>query len=75
MGVDIYKGLQNVKRLHRSNLAIIAQQYNIANITENTSILVANSYLQVMFNREFLEVQKSQLEVSKKRIGANQCFN
>lgn len=68
MGVDIYKGLQNVKRLHRSNLAIIAQQYNIANITENTSILIANSYLQVMFNKEFLEVQKSQLEVSKKEL-------
>ena len=68
MGVDIYKGLQNVKQLHRTNLAIIAQQYNLADITDNTSILVANSYLQVMFNRELLEVQRSQLEVSKKEL-------
>ena len=64
MGVDIYNGLQNVKRLHRANLAIIAQQYNLADIAQNTSILVANSYLQVMFNREQLMVQKSQLAVS-----------
>ena len=68
MGVDIYNGLQNVKRLHRANLAIIAQQYNLADIAQNTSILVANSYLQVMFNREQLMVQESQLAVSIKEL-------
>lgn len=68
MGVDLYNGLQNVKRLHRANLSLLAQQYNLANIIDNTSLLVANSYLQVMFNREFLEVQKSQLEVSLKQL-------
>jgi outer membrane protein len=68
MGVDLYNGLQNVKRLHRANLSLLAQQYNLANIIDNTSLLVANSYLQVMFNREFLDVQKSQLKVSLKQL-------
>ncbi len=68
MGVDIYKGLQNVKSLHRANLAIIAQQYNLADISDNTTLLVANSYLQVMFNREQLGVQESQLAVSLKDL-------
>ena len=68
MGVDIYNGLQNVKRLHRANLAIIAQQYNLADITDDTALLVANSYLQVMFNREQLGVQESQLVVSLKEL-------
>ena len=68
MGVDIYNGLQNVKRLHRANLAIIAQQYNLADITDDTALLVANSYLQVMFNREQLGVQESQLAVSLKEL-------
>ena len=68
MGVDIYNGLQNVKRLHRANLAIIAQQYNLADITDDTSLLVANSYLQVMFNREQLGVQESQFAVSLKEL-------
>lgn len=68
MGVDIYNGLQNVKRLHRANLALIAQQYNLADITQNTSVLIANSYLQVMFNKEQLAVQKSQLAVSVKEL-------
>jgi outer membrane protein len=68
MGVVIYNGLQNVKRLHRANLALIAQQYNLADITENTSVLIANAYLQVMFNKEQLAVQKSQLDVSQKEL-------
>jgi len=68
MGVDIYNGLQNVKRLHRANLAIIAQQYNLADITDDTALLVANSYLQVMFNREQLGVQESQFAVSLKEL-------
>lgn len=68
MGVDVYNGLQNVKRLHRANLAIIAQQYNQADITDDTALLVANSYLQVMFNREQLGVQESQFAVSLKEL-------
>tara|TARA_B110000208_G_scaffold122330_1_gene149251 strand:+ start:1391 stop:2815 length:1425 start_codon:yes stop_codon:yes gene_type:complete len=68
MGVDVYNGLQNVKRLHRANLAIIAQQYNLADITDDTALLVANSYLQVMFNREQLGVQESQFAVSLKEL-------
>jgi outer membrane protein len=68
MGVDIYNGLQNVKRLHRANLAIIAQQYNLADISDDTALLVANSYLQVMFNREQLGVQESQFAVSLKEL-------
>ena len=74
MGVDLYNGLQNVKRLHRANLSLLAQQYNLANIIDNTSLLVANSYLQVMFNREFLEVQKSQLEVSLKQLNRTKAL-
>ena len=68
MGVDIYNGLQNVKRLHRANLAIIAQQYNLADISDDTALLVANPYLQVMFNREQLGVQESQFAVSLKEL-------
>jgi len=67
-GVDLYKGLQNIKRLHRANLSIIADQYNIDEIKDNIGLLVANSYLQIMFNREILSVQKKQLEVSIKEL-------
>ena len=72
MGLDIYNGLQNINRLHRANLSLLARQYQLADIADNVSLLVANAYLQVMFNREILGVQKAQLEVSKEELERTQ---
>ena len=65
MGVDVYRGKQNFNQLHRANLALLARQYQLADISEDVSLLVANGFLQILFNREVLLVQKAQLEVSK----------
>ncbi|MGB2476071.1 MAG: TolC family protein [Flavobacteriaceae bacterium] len=64
LGVDLYKGKQNFNQLHRANLAILAQQYQLEDISDNIALLVANSFLQIMFNREILGVQRGQLVVS-----------
>jgi len=40
----------------------------LANMTENISLLVANSYLQILFNRESLGVQYSQLTIANKEL-------
>ena len=67
-GVDVYNGLQNVRRLHRANLSIIANEYNIEDIKDDIGLLVANAYLQIMFNREILTVQKQQLEITIEQL-------
>ena len=61
LGVDIYNGLKNIKQLHLANLRILSSQYQLADMKENISLLVANSYLQILFNKEFIKIQKSQL--------------
>lgn len=68
MGIDIYKGKQNFNQLHRTNLVLLAQQYQLADISEDVSLLVANGFLQILFNREILTVQKAQLAVSKAEL-------
>lgn len=68
LGVDLYKGKQNFNQLHRANLALLARQYQIADISEDVLLLVANGFLQIMFNREILSVQQAQLEVSKQEL-------
>ena len=35
---------------------------------EDISLLVANSYLQILFNKEFIKIQESQLELSKSEV-------
>ena len=47
--VDIYRGLRNMNSLHRSNLAILASQYQMDRMKDDTALAVANSYLQILF--------------------------
>lgn len=49
VGVDIYNGLQNVNRLRRANLSILANQYRLDNMKDDISLAVANAYLQILF--------------------------
>ena len=68
MNVNLYSGLQNIKRLHRANLSILARQYQLEDMTENIALLVANSYLQILFSKESLAVQKLQLDITVKEL-------
>jgi outer membrane protein len=68
LGVDLYKGKQNFNQLHRANLALLASQYQLADISDDISLLVANGFLQIMFNKEILGVQQAQLEVSQAEL-------
>ena len=68
MNINILNGLKNVKQLHLANLSILANQYQLADMKENISLLVANSFLQILFNKEILKVQELQLEISKEEV-------
>ena len=65
LSVDLYRGLRNLNQMYRANLAILASQLQLDDMKDDIRLMVANSYLQIMFNIEILDVQKSQLEVTK----------
>lgn len=67
VGVDIYNGLQNQYRLRRANLAKIASQYQLTKMQEDIALNVANSFLQILFNKENLKVQQQQLLNNQKQ--------
>lgn len=62
--VDIFKGLQNQNQLRKANLSLIASKYQLLKIQEDIALNVANAYLQILFNRENLKVQKEQLALN-----------
>lgn len=66
--VDIFKGLQNVNQLRKANLSIIASQYQLTKMQEDVALNVANAYLQILFNKENLKVQKEQKALSEKQL-------
>ncbi|OAZ02925.1 TolC family protein [Flavobacterium succinicans] len=68
LGVDIYKGLQNQNTLRRANLAIVASKYQLLKMQEDIALNVANAFLQILFNKENLKVQKEQLAITEKQL-------
>ncbi|WP_264565561.1 TolC family protein [Flavobacterium sp. N3904] len=68
IGIDIYKGMQNQNNLRRANLKIIAAKYQLTKMQEDVSLNVANAFLQILFNKEFLKVQKEQMSINEKQL-------
>jgi outer membrane protein len=61
VGINIYSGLQSHHRLRRANLSILAAQYQLTKMKDDVSLNVANAYLQILFSKENLKVQREQL--------------
>ncbi|SDJ20898.1 outer membrane protein [Flavobacterium noncentrifugens] len=70
--VDIFKGLQNQNRYRRANLAIISAQYQLTKMRDDVSLNVANAFLQILFNKENIKVQKEQLANNERQFQRTQ---
>jgi len=65
--ITIYNGLQNQNKLRKANLSIIATQFQVSKMKDDISLNVANAFLQILFNKENLKVQKEQLSNDEKQ--------
>lgn len=72
IGVTLFSGKQNINQLARANLNIISRQYQLDDMKDDISLFVANSYLQVMFNKELEQVQRYQLELARQELERTQ---
>ncbi len=71
-GITIYDGLRNLNQLYRSRLEIVASQYQLDKMKDDISLLVANSFLQILFNKEQLKVLKAQQAVAQEQLERTQ---
>ena len=72
VSVDVFRGLQNQNQLRKSNLSIIATQYQLLKMQEDIALNVANAYLQILFNKENLKVQEQQVTYNKSQLQRTQ---
>lgn len=70
--VNLFNGLVNWKTLQRAKLNKIANSYRLDKMKDDISLSVANAYLQILFNKEQLKVQKNQNIVTKENITRTQ---
>lgn len=66
--ITLYDGLRNLNQLYRSNLEITAGQYQLDKMKDDISLYVANAFLQILFNKEQLQVLQSQQAVSNEDL-------
>ena len=66
--VAIYNGLQNQNRLRRAKMSQLASQYQLTKMQDDISLYVTNGYLEILFNKENLKVQQSQLANDEKQL-------
>ena len=70
--IMLFNGLANWKTLQRSKLNQIANSYRLDKMKDDIALSIANSYLQILFNKEQLKVQKNQNLVTKENIKRTQ---
>jgi len=70
--IDVYNGMQNQNRLRRANLTVLASKYQLSKMKDDVSLNIANAFLQIVFNKENLKVQKEQLSNNEKQLQRSQ---
>lgn len=73
-GIDIFRGLQHQNRYRKSKLALISSQYQHLKMEEDVALNVVNAYLQVLFNKENIKVQKQQLQADSLQLVRSQVM-
>lgn len=67
-GINLFNGLLNWKTLQRVKLNKLANTYKLSKMKDDIALSVANSYLQILFNKEQLKVLVNQNKITKENL-------
>ena len=67
-GLTLFDGLRNFKQLQRARISKLASQYALDKMKDDIVLFVADAYLQVLFNKQNLEVLKAQNDVTQEQL-------
>ncbi|MUH36840.1 TolC family protein [Zobellia amurskyensis] len=66
--LTLFDGLRNLHRLNRAKLNALSNQYRLDDLKDDIRLSVANSYLQILSNKETLKVFEAQFAVSEQDL-------
>lgn len=64
----LFNGLANWKVAQRAKLSCIANGYRLDKMKDDIALSIANSYLQILLNKEQLKVQINQNKITKENL-------
>lgn len=70
--MNLFDGLRNFKQLQRSKISQLSAQYSLDKMKDDITLFVADSYLQVLFSKQNLEVLRLQNEVTLEQLERTQ---
>ncbi len=70
--MNLFDGLRNFKQLQRSKISQLSAQYSLEKMKDDITLFVADSYLQVLFSKQNLEVLRLQNEVTLEQLERTQ---
>lgn len=68
VGLTLFDGLRNLRTLQRAKLEQLASQYSLQLMKDDIALFVANAYLQILVNKQQLEVLRVQNNTTKEQI-------
>lgn len=66
--ITLFDGLRNIRQFQRAKLGALLSTYNFEKSQDDVALFVANSYLQVLLNRETLKVILRQHEITLEQL-------
>lgn len=68
VGMNLFSGLTNWRRLQRAKLSKVASEYRLDKMKDDISLMVANSFLQILFNKENVKVRQAQIQLTIQNV-------
>lgn len=72
LDINIFDGLRNIRQFQRAKLNNLLSQYNLGKSKDDIALFVANSYLQILLNKESLKVIQKQHEITLEQLKRTQ---
>jgi outer membrane protein len=66
--LTLFNGLKNYNTIHKRKFDLLNSLANVEKLKNDIAIILASSYLQILFDQELLEVTESQLEVTELQV-------
>ncbi len=63
-GLNLFSGFQTINNIAREKYLFLKSEKDIEKTKNDITLAIAAAYLQILFNKELLEVSKSQYEVT-----------
>lgn len=66
--VTLFNGFQITNSIKQTDLNLMASLADLDKLKNDISLNIASAYLQILFNRELLEIAENQLEITRQQV-------